>query len=229
MKTTIILSALLLGASTILPQAAVTSIDFGRAFSSVLFDGTFDGSSSHVAGHGSDGDPSITTSLSDGWSLEVSAASSLFYFQSAEEYTFNAGPPPTETFGDSTAYDESLWTSRIGVGTGDTATFTISGGSATDTVSVEIYTANGYALSFNGSTPETVFSWFFEGNPGGEHSYYDVGSSATGASSYTGSFGDSSFNSDIAAMRITITPVPEPSGIILSALGILSFGLHRKR
>lgn len=200
--------------------AAVTAIDFGTSQGggstpNVLFTGTFYSSTGFVPASVavSNGANSLNVPLGGGATIQFS----------------NVGGwgNPSENSGAATiaALSGSYIFVGGGVISGTNGTFTIAGLAATDTVRVEFIGGPGRAgiLNFNGSSDVTI------GATVSPTAFTQIGTDATGATSYSGNLIGTGGETNFSAARITITAIPEPAGTSLLGLAGLAMIFLRRR
>lgn len=185
-----------------------------------VFTGTFDGSTGAIAGHNAEtntpGSAGVNVALGGGITFSTTTVG-------GHEFTAGSDPSALVALTNDYIYVNG---STVEGGPATSATYMISGVNATDTVVVEFLGGvwnPASEASFNGSGFTTTTGTEFT----------QIGSSATGSSSYTGTLGNSlAIEHTFSAVRITVTEtaaVPEPSSTALLGLGSLALILRRRR
>lgn len=205
-------------------NAAEYFIDLGASegingLTNTLFTGTFDGSTGAVIGNSATynnaAGTGVSVSLGNGITFTTSNVGGYAFAESANAATTQA------LTHDYILVNADGW----GGGPVPTATFTVSGVKATDTVTVEFVSGShnpASKASFNGSALTTTNTTGFT----------QLGTAATGSTEYSGVLGTGTEEHTFSAVRVTVTEtaaVPEPSSTALLGLGSLALILRRRR
>jgi len=193
----------------------VFNFDLGNG-DSPLFTGTYEGASGFVAAgvsaNGAVEDVSID--FGDGYNLTFNNVSS-----------WNNVPGEALATDPASLYDDHIFSA--GLGADDPVNFTLSGFNTGDVVTVELMDRNG---GWNAQVTLEGVVTVLSGDPA---IFHIVGDGLTGQTAYAGTFTGEAGTGEgnLAAARITVVAVPEPSlfGTLLAGLSLGALALRRRR